>query len=161
MPASKISITDINAFHGAGSWTKHGNKYDPQNRPTIVYMPQELDSSSGGQLWVEKEKTGPLSGQYFHTSYGKAATMYVMMDKIENTVQGAVYKLPLKMESGTMRAARNPKDGMIYYSGLTGWQARGDSGRSVQRPRFTGNNGIYLNKAKARNIALNLPFLIQ
>jgi len=160
VPASKISITDINAFHGAGSWTKHGNKYDPQKivQP-IVYMPQELDSSSGGQLWVEKDKRlGPLSGQYFHTSYGKAATMYVMMDKIENTVQGAVYKLPLKMESGTMRAARNPKDGMIYYSGLTGWQAGATQEGSVQRLRFTGNNGIYLNKAKARKHRLELTF---
>ena len=160
VPASKISITSPNAFHGAGSWTKHGDKYDPENivQP-IVYMPQELDSSSGGQLWVEKDKRlGPLSGQYFHTSYGKAATMYVMMDKPGKVTQGAVYSLPLKMESGTMRAAQSPIDGQLYYSGLTGWQAGATQEGSIQRLRFTGKDGIYLREAKARKNRLELTF---
>jgi hypothetical protein len=160
VPASKISITSTDAFHGAGSWTKHGDKYDPEKivQP-IVYMPQELDSSSGGQLWVEKDKRlGPLSGQYFHTSYGKAATMYVMMDKISNGMQGAVYSLPLKMESGTMRAAKSPVDGQIYYSGLTGWQAGATQEGSIQRLRYTGKTGIYLTNAKARKNCLQLTF---
>jgi hypothetical protein len=160
VPASKISITSLDAFHGAGSWTKHGDKYDPEKivKP-IVYMPQELDSSSGGQLWVEKDKRlGPLSGQYFHTSYGKAATMYVMMDKINNVMQGAVYSLPLKMESGTMRAAKSPVDGQLYYSGLTGWQAGATQEGSIQRLRYTGKTGIYLTEAKARKDRLQLTF---
>ena len=160
VPASKISITGENAFHGAGSWTKHGDKYDPEKIiEPIVYMPQDLDSSSGGQLWVKKDKRlGPLSGQYFHTSYGKAATMYVMMDKIGDLVQGAVYRLPLKMESGTMRAATSPGDGLIYYSGLTGWQAGATQEGSIQRLRFTGEEGIYLKQAKARENRLELTF---
>jgi hypothetical protein len=160
VPASKISITSLDAFHGAGSWNKHGNKYDPEKivKP-IVYMPQELDSSSGGQLWVKKDKRlGPLSGQYFHTSYGKAATMYVMMDKINNVMQGAVYSLPLKMESGTMRAAKSPVDGQLYYSGLTGWQAGATQEGSIQRLRYTGEKGIYLTEAKARKNRLQLTF---
>ena len=160
VPASKISITSPDAFHGAGSWNKHGDKYDPEKivQP-IVYMPQELDSSSGGQLWVKKDKRlGPLSGQYFHTSYGKAATMYVMMDKLENQIQGAVYSLPLKMESGTMRAAKSPLDGQIYYSGLTGWQAGATQEGSIQRLRYTGKTGIYLTEAKARKNRLQLTF---
>jgi hypothetical protein len=160
VPASKISITSPDAFHGAGSWTKHGDRYDPEKivQP-IVYMPQDLDSSSGGQLWVKKdERLGPLSGQYFHTSYGKAAIMYVMMDKIEDTVQGAVYRLPLKMESGTMRAATSPVDGMIYFSGLTGWQAGATQEGSIQRLRYTGMKGIYLKEAKARKKHLELTF---
>ena len=160
VPASKISITSPDAFHGAGSWTKHGDKYDPEKivKP-IVYMPQELDSSSGGQLWVKKDKRlGPLSGQYFHTSYGKAATMYVMMDKINNVMQGAVYSLPLKMESGTMRAAKSPVDGQLYYSGLTGWQAGATQEGSIQRLRYTGEKGIYLTEAKARKNGLQLTF---
>ena len=160
VPASKISITGENAFHGAGSWTKHGDKYDPEKIiEPIVYMPQDLDSSSGGQLWVKKDKRlGPLSGQYFHTSYGKAATMYVMMDKIGDLVQGAVYRLPLRMESGTMRAATSPVDGLIYYSGLTGWQAGATQEGSIQRLRFTGEEGIYLKQAKARENRLELTF---
>lgn len=160
VPASKISITSENAFHGAGSWSRHGDKYEPAKivQP-IVYMPQELDSSCGGQLWVEKdERLGPLSGQYFHTSYGKAATMYVMMDEIGELAQGAVYSLPLKMESGTMRAAQNPIDGFVYFSGLTGWQAGATQEGSIQRLRYTGEDGIYLRDAKARKNRLELIF---
>ena len=160
VPASKISITRPDAFHGAGSWTRHGDKYDPEKivQP-IVYMPQDLDSSSGGQLWVEKDKRlGPLSGQYFHTSYGKAATMYVMMDNTNNGMQGAVYSLPLKMESGTMRAAKSPVDGQLYYSGLTGWQAGATQEGSIQRLRYTAEKGIYLTEAKARKDRLQLTF---
>lgn len=160
VPASKIAITSPDAFHGAGSWNKHGDKYDPENivQP-IVYMPQELDSSSGAQLWVcQDDRLGPLSGQYFHTSYGKAAAMYVMLDKLKRNMQGAVYSLPLKMESGTMRVTKNPVDGQLYFSGLTGWQAGATQEGSIQRLRYTGEKGIYLKKAIARAGRLELTF---
>lgn len=160
VPASKISITHFNAFHGAGSWFMHGDKYDPEKivQP-IVYMPQELDSSSGAQLWVPQDaRLGPLSGQYFHTSYGRAATMYVMLDHLEKTTQGAVYRLPLKMESGTMRVAKNPIDGQLYFSGLTGWQAGATREGSIQRLRFTGEKGVYLKDVKAREGRIELAF---
>ncbi len=160
VPASKIAITSPGAFHGAGKWTDREGNYDPEKivQP-IVYMPQELDSSSGGQLWVEKdERLGPLSGQYFHTSYGKAATMYVMLDDLGHTMQGAVFSLPLKMESGTLRVAKNPLDGLLYYSGLTGWQAGATRDGSIQRLRHTGEKGIYLQNAIARKGRLELTF---
>ena len=96
VPASKIAITKSGDFHGAGKWTQREGHYDPETivKP-IVYMPQELDSSSGSQLWVKNDQRfGPLSGQYFHTSYGKASTMYIMLDEFGETVQGAVYPCP-------------------------------------------------------------------
>ena len=161
VPAGKISITRPGDFHGAGKWVnrKNGN-YDPEKIiEPIVYLPQELDSSCGAQLWVEKDdRLGPLSGQYFHTSYGKAATMYVMLDDLGDTVQGAVFSLPLKMESGTMRLAKSPIDGQLYYSGLTGWQSGATREGSIQRLRFTGEKGLYLLDAKARKGRLELTF---
>jgi len=160
VPASKIAITSPGAFHGAGKWTEREGDYDPEKvvQP-IVYMPQELDSSSGGQLWVEEdERFGPLSGKYFHTSYGKAATMVVMLDDLGHTMQGAVFSLPLKMESGTLRVAKNPIDGQLYYSGLTGWQAGATREGSIQRLRYTGDKGVYLADAKARAGRLELTF---
>ncbi|NRB73921.1 MAG: hypothetical protein HRU46_06155, partial [Verrucomicrobiales bacterium] len=160
VPASKIAISKPGDFHGAGKWDQREGDFDPEQivQP-IVYMPQELDSSSGSQLWVEKdEQFGPLSGKLFHTSFGRARTMYAMIDEVDGVTQGAVFSIPMQMESGTLRAARNPKDGQIYYSGLTGWQAGGSKEGSIQRLRYTGNEGLYLLDAKAREGRLELTF---
>lgn len=161
VPASKISIASIpDTFHGAGKWTEREGDYDPEKiLAPIVYMPQELDSSSGAQLWVpDDERFGPLSRQYYHTSYGRASTMYVMIDEFDDIIQGAVFTIPVKMESGTMRVAKNPADGQLYYSGLTGWQAGATREGSIQRLRYTGEEGLYLLSAKARAGRLELSF---
>ena len=160
VPASKISIgSERGTWHGAGKWTDREGDYDPETIvDPIVYMPQELDSSSGSQLWVEDDRFGPLSNQYFHTSFGRASTMYIMMDEFDDVIQGAVYSLPFKMESGTLRVAKNPIDGQLYYSGLTGWQAGATREGSIQRLRFSGEPGIYLTAAKARAGRLILEF---
>ena len=160
VPASKIAITHAGAFHGAGKWEMREGDFDPKAIvPPIVYMPQELDSSSGSQLWVAKnDHFGPLSGQLYHTSFGRARTMYVMLDEIAGVTQGAVFSLPMQMESGTMRAAQNPVDGQLYFSGLTGWQAGGSREGSIQRIRYTGEDGLYLIDAKARQNRIELSF---
>ncbi|MEM9016292.1 MAG: hypothetical protein AAGC68_04710, partial [Verrucomicrobiota bacterium] len=161
VPASKISITAKGDFHGAGSWNDRDGNWDPDKIvPPILYMPQELDSSSGAQLWVEEdERFGPLSGSYFHTSYGRARTIQLYLDELENGVtQAAAFPLPLTMESGTMRIAKNPVDGQLYTSGLTGWQAGASREGSIQRIRYTGEEGLYLTNAKARDNRLELTF---
>ena len=159
-PARSSSAASRAVFSAPASGISVRADYDPERIvPPIVYMPQELDSSCGGQLWVEKdERFGPLSGQFFHTSFGRARTMYVMLDDLGEVVQGAVFSLPLPMESGTMRIARNPIDGQLYFSGLTGWQAGATREGSVQRLRFTGEGGLYLLDAKARNGRIELSF---
>jgi hypothetical protein len=160
VPASKIAITYRGAFHGAGKWRDREGDYDPERIvEPIVYMPQELDSSAGSQLWVEPDdRFGPLGGQFFHTSYGRASTMVVMLDEADGITQGTVFPIPMKMESGTMRLAKNPIDGQLYFSGLTGWQAGATREGSIQRMRFTGNDGLYVLSAKARQGRLELTF---
>ncbi|MCO8121660.1 c-type cytochrome [Stieleria sp. TO1_6] len=160
VPASKIAITHPGAFHGAGKWPDREGDYDPEKIVApIVYMPQELDSSAGSQLWVEPDaRFGPLGGQFFHTSYGRASTMVVLLDEADGITQGAVYPIPMKMESGTMRLAKDPADGQLYFSGLTGWQAGATREGSIQRMRYTGGDGLYLLAAKARQGRLELTF---
>ena len=160
VPASKIAISRAGDFHGAGKWEEREGNFDTEAIvPPIVYMPQELDSSSGSQLWVgQDERFGPLGGYLFHTSFGRARTMYVMLDELDDTTQGAVFSIPMQMESGTMRAAVNPKDGQLYFSGLTGWQAGGSKEGSIQRMRYTGEEGLYLLDAKSRQGRIELTF---
>lgn len=161
VPASKISITRTGDFHGAGKWPDRDGDWDPEAIvPPLLYMPQELDSSSGSQLWVEKdERLGPLSGSYFHTSYGRARIIRLMLDEVEGGLtQAAAFPLPLTMESGTMRMAKNPIDGHLYTSGLTGWQAGATREGAIQRLRFSDVPGIHLIDAKAREGRLELSF---
>ena len=35
--------------------------------PPLVWMPQEFDNSSGGQLFVDDPRWGPLAGRLMHT----------------------------------------------------------------------------------------------
>ncbi len=160
VPASKIAISRPGDFHGAGKWDQREGNFDPAKIvPPIVYMPQELDSSSGSQLWVKKDdRFGPLSGHLFHASFGRARTMYVMIDEAEGVTQGAVFSIPMQMESGTLRVARNPRDGQLYFSGLTGWQAGGSKEGSIQRLRYTGEAGLYLLDARTREGRIELSF---
>lgn len=162
VPASKIGIaSEPGSFLGAGSWQDSEVEFDADKMlQPIVHMPQELDSSSGSQLWVEESgRFGPLSGQFFHTSYGRARAMVVMLDEFNGVFQGAVYPLPLVMESGTMRLATNPADGQLYFSGMTGWQSGATREGSIQRLRHTGEEqGLYLTDARARNGRLELEF---
>jgi len=43
----------------------------------MIWLPQELDNSSGGQIWVDDDRFGPLSGRLFHTSFGKGWLYYI------------------------------------------------------------------------------------
>ena len=57
-----------------------------------------------------------------------------------------------------MRVAKNPIDGQLYFSGLTGWQAGATREGSIQRLRFTGEKGVYLKDVKAREGRIELAF---
>lgn len=161
VPASKIAVADTTgAFHGAGGWDKRRLDYaEKAIVEPIIYLPQELDSSSAAQLWVESDpRFGPLGGHFFHTSYGQSRAMIILLDELADTLQGAAYTIPMKMESGTMRLAKNPIDGQLYFAGLTGWQSASTREGSIMRLRHTGEEGLYLIAAKAREGQLLLDF---
>jgi len=159
IPASKIAIMEPGTFHGGGYWDKTEEfKGRTKMDEPMIWMPQELDSSSGGQLWIDDERFGPLSKQFFHTSYGRAKAMLIYVDKLKKLTQASAWPLPLKFDSGLMRLAKNPMDGQLYLSGLTGWQAGANKEGGIQRLRFTGKQGLYLLDAKARKGQLRLRF---
>ncbi|TWT94322.1 Cytochrome c [Neorhodopirellula pilleata] len=154
-PASKISLLRPGGYYGwvpnyslPGKWHPDGGKIDletvqpPESfDPPIVWMPQNFDNSSGGQLWVDDARFGPLSGHLLHTSFGKGWMSYCMMQTIDDVTQAAIVKLPFDFRTGIMRARVNPLDGQVYAVGLQGWNggARpGLQGEGVQRLRYTG-----------------------
>lgn len=104
----------------------------------VVYLPKDVDNSGGGQAWVSGGKWGLPEGSLLHLSYGTCSLYGVMHENVDGTVQGGVFRFPLKFESGTMRARFSPADGQLYISGLKGWQSSAARDGSLQRVRYTG-----------------------
>lgn len=148
MPAGKISLVRPGSFLGCmpinqeqEEWLKarHDGKQPDTFEKPMIWMPQELDSSCGGQIWCSDERWGPLSGRLVHASYGKGRLYYLSLQKIGRHTQASIVQLPHQWDAGVMRLRVNPVDGQVYGTGLSGWQGPQD-GRDgcLQRLRYTG-----------------------
>ena len=104
----------------------------------IIWIPYDIDNSSGGQVWVPDNRWGPFAGSMLHLSYGKCSLFAAMTQTISDTMQGALAKFPLTFASGVMRARFNAADGQLYVCGLRGWQTTAARDGCFQRVRFTG-----------------------
>jgi azurin len=104
----------------------------------LVYLPRGLDNSSGGQVYVDSDRWGPLKGQLIHLSYGQGSHFLVLRDEIDGQPQGAIVPLVGEFLSGAHRGRFNPKDGQLYVSGMAGWGTYTDADGSFQRVRYTG-----------------------
>ena len=175
MPASKINHLKKNAFYGwvptysiPGMWEPDGGKMDIKKvvapssfEQPIVWMPQEFDNSSGGQLWVDDERFGPLNRHLLHTSFGRGWVSFLMTQEISGVMQGAIVRLPLDFRTGVMRARTNPRDGQVYTTGLQGWNGGGRVGlkeNGIQRLRYTGRSKQMLINCQVVEGGLKLTF---
>ena len=174
-PASKVSLLKPNGFYGwvqtysiPGMWEPDGGTIDIKKvvppssfDPPLIWMPQDFDNSSGGQLWVDDERWGPLSGHLLHTSFGKGWMSYLMIQDVEGHTQAAIAKLPFDFRTGIMRARVNPKDGQVYATGLQGWNGGGRTGLldgGLQRVRYTGKSWKMVTECKVEKDGLLLRF---
>ena len=141
MPASKLNLIREGGFYGMRQ-SAHG-KAPPESNihaydQPICWLPMSVDNSSGGQVWVESTKWGPLNGQMLFMSYGKGTLFSVMTQEVDGAVQAGMTQFPLKFPSGTMRARFSAKDGQLYTTGLRGWQTAGLRDGGFSRVRYTG-----------------------
>jgi hypothetical protein len=104
----------------------------------IAWLPQSMDNSSGGQVWVTGDKWGPLKDRLLFMSYGKCTLFEVMTEEVDGVKQAAMIQFPLKFNSGLMRGRVNPRDGQVYVAGLKGWQTSGTKDGGFYRVRYTG-----------------------
>ncbi|HET6252073.1 MAG TPA: DUF6797 domain-containing protein [Tepidisphaeraceae bacterium] len=137
VPASRIDIVKKGRFLGFTPMS-HTDKPPTDPGKPIVWMPQDVDNSSGGQTWVAGNRWGLPDGEMLHTSYGAAALLHVMTEDVDGITQGGVYRFPFKFASGIMRARFRPADGQLYVCGLRGWQTAGVKDGALQRVRYTG-----------------------
>lgn len=162
IPASKISLVKKDGFYGVFP-AIHTSSPGKQTRdtfdPPVIWMPQDFDSSSGGQLWVDDERFGPLSGRYLHTSFGKGWMYPFQIDETANPPQAAIWQLPFQFAAGIQRLRVNPVDGQVYTVGLSGWQGpEGGADGCLQRVRYVGGGAPLLVAAKAVSDGVELEF---
>ncbi len=161
IPASKVSLTKRRGFYGVFPAVNNGGP-GKQTRTDFdqpaIWMPQSLDSSCGGQLWVEDERFGPLSGRYLHTSFGKG-WMYGLAIEDDGVPQGAVWRLPFQFDAGIQRLRLAPHDGAVYTVGLSGWQGPGGGKDGcLERVRWTGADKPILKGARVVHDGVEFEF---
>ena len=137
VPASRIDVVTPGKFLGFQPMSKRNPPPTDPGKP-LCWMPQNADNSSGGQVWVTSEKWGPFKGSMLHTSYGAAALLLVLQEKVDGIGHGGVWRFPFTFDSGAMRGRFRPQDGQLYVCGLRGWQTAGAKDACLQRVRYTG-----------------------
>jgi hypothetical protein len=138
-PASRVNLVKKGGFYGnvfTGFTERPRTNYDNP----LFWIPHNnsIDNSSGGQAWVTSDRWGPFKGHLLHASYGTCSLFEVMIETVEDTLQAAVVKFPLKFESGIMRGRFSPFDGQLYLCGLSVWQSNAAKEGAFHRVRFTG-----------------------
>ena len=174
MPASKVSLVEQDGFYGyvqnrqGRAWAPDGGKIDVKkvdppetfDQP-VIWLPQEIDNSSGGQVYVDDERFGPLSGRLLHTSFGQGNLFYLMMQKVDGLSQAAIVKFRHDFDSGIMRGRVNPTDGQLYVCGLNGWNDNGRAGLmdgGIERVRYTEKPIRMVDDCKVANGELRIKF---
>jgi hypothetical protein len=103
----------------------------------IVWLPHAFDNSPGSPIWIPANAWGPLAGRMLLTSYGKATLSLLLTETVGGQIQGGIMNLPLRFDSGLMRARWRP-DGHLYLAGLSNWQSDGSKKGGFHRVRYTG-----------------------
>ena len=138
VPTSRVDLIQQGGFYGYVPHARQGAVPDTF-APPLCWIPYALDNSSGGQVWVDSDRWGPLAGHLLHTSYGKSSLFDLILDDNGgDPAQALVVPFPLRFDSGIMRGRFHPRDGQLYLCGLKGWQTSGVRDGGLFRVRYTG-----------------------
>jgi len=137
VPSSRINHVKPGGFYGH-VYTSHRKETPTDYDKPLLWLPHQIDNSSGGQTWVTSKLWGPFQGDLLHLSYGKSSLFKVMKEQVGGQWQGGAVRFPLRFESGIMRGRFNPVDGQLYAAGLRVWQSNGARYGAFHRVRYTG-----------------------
>ena len=137
VPSSRVNLVHRGGFYGHVH-TAHRPKVPTDYDKPLLWIPHQLDNSSGGQVWVNSDRWGPFKGGLLHLSYGKCSLFKIMKEEVDGRWQGAAVRFPLQFETGIMRGRFNPADGQLYLAGLRVWQSGGARFGAFHRVRYTG-----------------------
>ena len=168
MPAGKITAFETGDFLGnmpirsdQDEWLRerHGGELPTTFEQPFIWMPQELDNSCGGQLWMDDTRFGPLSGHLLHSSFGKGWLYYLSLQKVQGMTQASIIALPHQWDAGVMRLRINPADGQVYGVGLSGWQGpSGGKDGCFQRLRYANAPCRLVERIDVIDLGLQITF---
>jgi len=146
-PASMICAIGLNisghSHDASANQPPHFGYRGPQNgQPPalpMAYLPRGVDNSSGGQVFVDSDRWGPLAGQMVHLSFGACSHHLLLRDEVQGQLQGAVVPLAGDFLSGVHRGRFHPHDGQLYVTGMNGWGSYATQDGCFQRVRYTGS----------------------
>ncbi|MDF1843113.1 MAG: hypothetical protein P1U77_16880 [Rubripirellula sp.] len=141
-PQSSLIVVRKDGYYGYGGPRVNDHRPTGWDLP-MCFIPHSMDNSGGGQVWVQSNRWGPLSGRMLHLSYGQCRILLAVEEESpqQGIFQGGTIEfptLPGDFESGIMRGRFRPTDGQLYVSGLRGWQTRAIRDGCFQRVRYTG-----------------------
>jgi putative heme-binding domain-containing protein len=143
-PTSMISAVRTEDLQGAAPpfYGYRSGKFSslPLTAPVLpmVYLPRGIDNSSGGQVFVDSDRWGPMKGKMIHLSFGAGSHFLLLRDEIDGVMQGAFVPLPGEFSSGVHRGRFSSHDGQLYVSGMGGWGTYTTEFGCFQRVRYTG-----------------------
>jgi len=137
----------------------HHRKVPPETYdPPLCWLPRQMDNSAGGQVWVPRDRWGPLAGQMLHLSYGRCRMMLVLHQEVDGVMQGGAIDLGLQFLAGVCRGRFRAQDGHLYLVGLRGWQTAAVRDGCLQRVRYTGRKILLPVALAAHANGLQLTF---
>jgi glucose/arabinose dehydrogenase len=138
-PTTPINLIRPGGFYGVPELSGREVKPTARELP-LCWIPHSVDNSGASQVWITGNRFGPLSGDLLHLSYGQCQLFCVLMQTVSDKVQGSVIPLPLKFDTGIMRARFREKDNALYLTGLRGWQSTATREAGLYRVRYTGKS---------------------
>lgn len=144
-PVCPLNWIKPGGFYGVPDFSDRKEKPVVRDNP-LCWLPMNIDNSNGGQVWINGDKFGPLSGQLLHTSYGQSTLYLVLKEEVGGQMQGGVVPI-LRFDSGSCRARFYPEKNALFVSGLRGWQTNASKDGGLYRVRYTG---------KAMNLPVDL-----
>jgi len=130
-PASMIIEAQPGKHYGLNTRT---GKIDPP----MVYIPRAVDNSTGGVVWADSDRWGPLRDQFVGLSYGASSMYAILEEQGKAQPHAAIVPMPCEFRSGVVRGRFNPKDGQFYVAGTDGWGNYSIDPGCLSRVRYTG-----------------------
>ena len=130
-PASMIIETKEGEHYG---WnTKDGKVNHP-----LCFLPRTIDNSTGGFVWIDSKKWGPLSDQFVCLSYGNGTMFPIIYKESKGHNYAGITPMKPEFRSGVVRGRVSPKDGQLYVAGCDGWGNYSIDPGCFSRVRYTG-----------------------